>query len=206
MSSELPSQPYGDAVLATTRPGSTESVHLNILGHDITFGLPETEVRGDRELIIIPSTPHIFRVDQLLLRTERENIEHEIRLLGQVILIGHGKRHRDDPRTWFFEDGQDVVQLAADYNSLNNGLPPIKMIVSCRRVLPMTKKGTTFNSTRPPLGWQNLKGVKFQKNGNPQFRAIIRDGMILARVTNPDSDFIRVTKSGRIKNIRKSGI
>ena len=70
----------------------------------------------------------------------------------------------------------------------------------------MTKGGKTFNSTRPPLGWQNLKGVKFQKNGNPSFGAIIKEGVIFSVVNNNDSDFIKVTKSGRIKNIRKNGI
>jgi len=194
------------AKLAIARPCSEKRVRLNISGHDITFGLPDTRVDNGIKEIEIPSTPHIFKINRLFLKTERNEIRHEVCLFDSVILLGHGERNRDDPRRWFFEDGQDVVQLASDFNSLGNGIPPIKMIVSCRRVLSMSSGGKVFKSTRQPLGWKKLPGIILQKNGNPHLKSVVRDKGIFATVSNYDSDFIRVTKNGRIRNIRTNGL
>jgi len=188
------------------QPCLRESLKLNLQGFNINFGLPELkEINEHRKVILVPSLPYIFKVDLLVLRTKRKHIDHELLLYDQMLLLGHGKKHRDDPRTWFFEDGQDVIQLVASYNSLNNGLPPIDLIVSCRRVLFMQSKGKTFKSTRLPLGWKKIPGVIFQKNGKPTFGGIVQNGVIKVQITNKDSDFIKATKKGKIRNIRKIG-
>jgi hypothetical protein len=84
------------------------------------------------EMLVIPNSPHVFKVDELTVRDSN----HPNEQLSDVnVLMAHGIK---TDNKWRFVDGGDVVETLNAYNTYagQNRLRPIEFLVVCSRAEP----------------------------------------------------------------------
>ena len=84
------------------------------------------------EMLIIPNSPHVFKVDELTVRDSNHLNEQ---LSDVNVLMAHGIKTGN---SWRFIDGGDVVETVNAYNIYagQNGLKPIEFLVVCSKAQP----------------------------------------------------------------------
>lgn len=185
-------------------------------GHRVTLGLPDLKLKDNRKIIVIPSTPYIFTTRIITFLTQKDNYKHLFTLNNQVIILGHGSPKRRNPLGWEFTDGQNPLQMVADFNSQNNGFPKINVIVCCRPIIPTLHVGAQFkkngiiyhkNKLIPnaqfPEGWPSVPNIIIPKCGDVKFIGVIEDSGVDSLIISEVSDFYKISKKGRPINLRK---
>jgi hypothetical protein len=84
------------------------------------------------EMLVIPNSPHVFKVDELTVRDSN----HPNEQLSDVnVLMAHGIKVGNH---WRFIDGGDVVETVNAYNTYagQSGLKPIEFLVVCNEAPP----------------------------------------------------------------------
>lgn len=180
---------------------------FSINGHNITIGIPDLKTVDERIVINIPDSPYIFHTRVITFITEKNHYNNRFVLFNQVVILGHGKKNRLDPSGWEFEDGQDPLEITADFNSSNIGLPKINTIVCCRRAIPTLHNDThIIPNTQFAKGWPSIPNVIIPKCGIVNFSGEITELGIESTVSSTESDFYRISKNGRPINLRKHPI
>ena len=92
----------------------------------ITLGVPTEDVSKAQE-IPIPTSPHVFTVDELLVNDKNHN---NFKLSEVAVILAHGYMVNN---RWEFTNGQSIAETVEEYNNYAqiNNLPKVEFVVAC---------------------------------------------------------------------------